>query len=286
MNIGFIGMGNMAQALCEGFLKSGSLQKDEIFAYAPHREKLLANAERIGFTAVESLSALAGVSDMLFVACKPYQIEAVLTEMGSSLAGKALISIAAGWKLADYELLLAKLSASAAADQCPCIDEDETTAPPPLPDQVRIQTIMPNTPAMVQEGVFLIEEENTLTAEEHSFLLSLLNPLGLVHELPGHLLGIGATVTGCSPAFVDLFIEAYADAAVKYGIPRAEAYQLIAQAVLGAARLQLQTGEHPGVLKDKVCSPAGTTIRGIQALEEKGLRAACMASVDAVMNHR
>lgn len=97
-------------------------------------------------------------------------------------------------------------------------------------------------------------------------------------------MGIGGTVTGCGPAFVDLFLEAYADAAVKYGMKRADAYRLISQMVLGSAKLQLATGEHPGVLKDNVCSPAGTTICGVTALEEQGFRNACIKSIEAIMN--
>ena len=97
-------------------------------------------------------------------------------------------------------------------------------------------------------------------------------------------MGIGGTVTGCGPAFVDLMIEAYSDAAVKYGMKRADAYRLISQMILGSAKLQLATGTHPGVLKDNVCSPAGTTICGVTALEENGFRNACIQSVDAIMN--
>ncbi|MBR6326447.1 MAG: pyrroline-5-carboxylate reductase [Lachnospiraceae bacterium] len=268
MKIGFIGMGNMAQALCAGFLSTGLVQEADVSAYAPHREKLLQNAEKLHFRPAESLTALAEGSDLLFVACKPYQIEDVLKEIGPALADKALVSIAAGWTLAKFKEALGRTGTSFKAD---C---------------VRVLAVMPNTPAMVKEGVFLLEEEHTLTQEEHDFVVRLLTPLGLVKEVPGKLLAIGSAVTGCLPAFVDLFIEAYADAAVKYGMSRADAYPLISQAVLGSAKLQLTTGEHPGSLKDKVCSPAGTTIRGVQALEQEGLRAACMASVDAVMNKR
>ncbi len=262
MKIGFIGMGNMAQALCEGFLKSGKIRGEEVFAYAPHRDKLEANAKRLGFVAAASADQAVRDTDLVFLACKPYQIEAVLSDLGSALSGRALVSIAAGWTLDRFTAFLSTLSDT---------------------ENVRVQCVMPNTPAMVSEGVFLIEQENTFTEAERELLLALLTPLGLTKELPSHLMGIGAAVTGCSPAFVDLFLEAYADAAVKYGIPRADAYPLIAQAVLGSAKLQQATGLHPGVLKDQVCSPAGTTIRGVQALEANGFRAACMASVDAVM---
>ena len=99
-------------------------------------------------------------------------------------------------------------------------------------------------------------------------------------------MGIGGAVTGCGPAFVDLFIEGYADAAVKYGVPRQTAYRLISQMILGSAKLQLETGEHPGVLKDNVCSPSGTTICGVASLEESGIRSACIKSIDAIMNKK
>ena len=142
---------------------------------------------------------------------------------------------------------------------------------------------MRNGPAMVGEGVFLFEKTNSLKPEERAQIWQLFENLGTVEELPDNLMGIGGAISGCGPAFVDLFIEAYADAAVKYGIPRATAYKLVSQTVLGSAKLQLQTGEHPAVLKDNVCSPAGSTIRGVTALEENGLRNACIKSIDSIM---
>ena len=255
--LGFIGMGNMAQALATGFIKSGSIEKADVFAYAPHQDKLQKNAQRIGFTPCTGLKELAEKCDTLVMACKPYQIEDVIAELQDVLPGKALVSIAAGWDFARYEKA--------------------------LPSGVRVQFIMPNTPAMVGEGVLLFEETNSLEAEERKEIWNLFSSVGLTVELPSSLMGIGGTVTGCGPAFVDLFLEAYADAAVKYGMKRADAYRLISQMVLGSAKLQLATGEHPGVLKDNVCSPAGTTIRGVTALEEQGFRNACIKSIDAIM---
>ena len=255
--LGFIGMGNMAQALAHGFIQSGSIAKEHVFAYAPHQDKLRKNSEAIGFTPCASLKELAKNCDTLVMACKPYQIEDVIAELKAELPGKALVSIAAGWGFARY----AKA----------------------VPDGVRVQFVMPNTPAMVGEGVLLFEETNSLLADERKAIWALFSAVGLTVELPSSLMGIGGTVTGCGPAFVDLFIEAYGDAAVKYGMKRADAYRLISQMVLGSAKLQLATGQHPGVLKDNVCSPAGTTIRGVAALEEHGLRNACIQSIDAIM---
>ena len=255
--LGFIGMGNMAQALAEGFIKAGAIDKAKVFAFAPNQAKLKKNSERIGFTPCATLTELVAAADTLVMACKPYQIESVLTELGNKLDGTALISIAAGWDYAKYQQHLKTAT--------------------------RLQFVMPNTPAMVGEGVLLFEETNSLDDGERAEIMQLFAAVGLVQELPSSLMGIGGTVTGCGPAFVDLMIEAYGDAAVKYGMKRADAYRLISQMILGSAKLQLATGEHPGVLKDNVCSPAGTTIRGVTALEENGFRNACVKSVEAIM---
>ncbi len=256
-SLGFIGMGNMAQALAQGFIASGALKGERVFAYAPHQEKLRANAERIGFQAVASLTELAAAADTLVMACKPYQIESVVAELGDALSGKALVSIAAGWDFARYESV--------------------------LPSDTRFQFVMPNTPAMVREGVLLFEEKTSFEKAERQELMDLFSTVGVVEVVPSRLMSAAGTVTGCGPAFVDLMIEAYADAAVKYGVPRAQAYALVAQMVKGSAALALETNEQPGVLKDAVCSPGGTTIRGVCSLEEDGFRAACIHSIDAIL---
>ena len=263
-NIGFIGMGNMAQAIAGGFIKSGRIKSENIFAYAPNQEKLRANAAKIGFKAESSIEGMISKCDTVIVACKPYQIKDVLGEKGSkvrrALKGKALVSVAAGWVHSTFHEILG--------------------------NDVRIQCIMPNTPALVGEGVMLFEKETSLTAEELTQLKELFSALGIVEELPTNLMGIGGAISGCGPAFMDLVMEAYADAAVKYGIQRPTAYRLVAQTMLGSAKLQQITGEHPGVLKDAVCSPNGTTIRGVDTLEKKGLRGACISSIDTIMDFK
>ena len=229
--LGFIGMGNMAGAIAAGILQKGLMKKEEVFAYAPHYEKLEANAEKIGFVPCKDLKGLTAKADTLVMACKPYQIEGVLSEIKEELKGKALISIAAGWNYDKYEKYL-----------------DKST---------RLQFIMPNTPAMVGEGVLLFEEKNSLLPEEREEIKKLFEALG---------------------------IEALGDAGVKYGVPRKQAYEMVSQMILGSAKLQLETGEHPGVLKDNVCSPAGTTICGVDALEHAGIRAGFIDAIDAIMN--
>lgn len=255
-SIGFIGMGNMAKAIALGWVEKNVVEKSQLFAFAPTREKLLNNAKEIGFTPADSVEELVQKSDMIIMACKPYQIESVLEKVGAYMSGKTLISIAAGWNFDKFNSLL---------------------------ENVQIQCIMPNTPAMVGEGVFLFEDQNSLAPQDLSDLKNMFSSLGVVVELPTRLMGIGMSISGCGPAFMDLMMEAYADAAVKYGIQRPLAYKMIAQTMLGSAKLQLETGKHPGVLKDEVCSPNGTTIRGVTALEEYGFRNACIQSVDAIM---
>lgn len=260
-NIGFIGMGNMAQALAVGFINSKKIDAERIFAFAPDQEKLIANSKKIGFKPVSSVKELCASSDTLFMACKPYQIESVLSEIKELLEGKTIVSVAAGWDFEKYRPFLEGVN-------------------------VRLQFVMPNTPAMVGCGLFLFEKTNSLFEQERSELISLFECLGMVTELPSNLMGIGGAVTGCGPAFVDLMIEAYADAAVKYGVPRSDAYKMTAKMVEGSAKLCLESKKHPGELKDAVCSPAGTTIRGVCKLEEKGFRSACISSIDEIMNFK
>ena len=257
MKLGLIGMGNMASALAKGFLASGKVSGKDLAAFDPVAEKLAAMAAELGFTALGSEKEVAEWADIVVIACKPYHVESAVAAMGKSVEGKALLSIALGWDHARYQKI--------------------------LPAGTRVQFVMPNTPAMVGEGMFLFEETNTLTADELAFAKDLFAAIGEVEVLPSALMGIGGALSGCGPAFVDLMIEAFADAGVLYGLPRDKAMKLVAQTVKGSAKLQLETGLHPGVLKDMVCSPGGSTIRGVAGLEHNGFRSACIAAVEAIM---
>ncbi|MBP3410287.1 MAG: pyrroline-5-carboxylate reductase [Clostridia bacterium] len=258
--LGFIGLGNMGRAIASGLITGGAIAGNDVYGYAPTWDKLCAYAQETGIHACKSALEVVGNSDTILIAVKPYVIEGVLAEIKDALKGKALISVALGY---DY----ARLSSL-------------------LDDSTRIQFIMPNTPAMVGSGVMLFEKTNSLEAEEHEQLLKLFATLGLVEELPSHLMGIGGAVSGCGPAFCALVIEALADAGVKYGLPRATAYRLASKTLSGTGDMQLKTGSHPGVIKDGVCSPGGTTIRGVEALERAGLRAAMLDAVQAVMEKK
>lgn len=258
--IGFVGMGNMALAIAGGFINSGKVAKENIMAFAPNQEKLKTNAAKVGFIPCADIKKMVVDCGTIIFACKPYQIADVISQIKNELKGKALISVAAGWVHQTFADLLGT--------------------------ETRIQCIMPNTPALVGEGVMLFEKTNSLKADELAEIKNLFESLGIVEELPTNLMGIGGAVSGCGPAFVDLMMEAYADAAVKYGIARSTAYRLVSQTLVGSAKLQQKTGDHPGVLKDAVCSPNGTTIRGVAALERNGFRNACIASIDEIMNFK
>lgn len=257
MKIGFIGMGNMAFAIASGIIKNELMNKNDIYAYAPHYDKLKNNAERLGFVPCRDLNEMIRKVDMAVMACKPYQIEDVLSKIREDLKEKALISIAAGWDFDKYASFV-----------------DSST---------RVQFIMPNTPVMVGSGVLMFEEKNSLTDSELKEIARIFSALGMVITLPGHLMNIGSAIAGCGPAFVDLIIEALGDAGVKYGLSRTTAYALASKMIEGSAKLQSETGKHPGILKDNVCSPAGTTILGVDALEHAGVRAAFLDAVDAIM---
>ena len=256
-DIGFIGMGNMAQALVSGFKAAGQMGEGRIYAYAPNQKKLENNCRRLGMESCSSLKEVSQKSDMIFMACKPYQIEDVLKELGDEICGKAVVSVAAGWNYQRYRSA--------------------------LPADARIQFIMPNTPAAVGEGVFLAEEENDLMEEERNFLFELLTAVGMVKELPSRLMDAAMAISGCGPAFMDMIIEALGDAGVKNGLQRKDAYELACFTMIGSARLKMETGLHPGELKDNVCSPAGTTIKGVASLEESGIRYAFIKAIDEVL---
>lgn len=255
--IGFIGMGNMAQAMVEGFINSGMVDSCDIFGFAPNREKLAASCSRLHISPCCSTEELVDKSDTLFMACKPYQIDDVIGKIKDKLDGKSILSVAAGWDFKRYKEV--------------------------LPDGVRVQCIMPNTPVAVSKGVLLVEEENDWEDDERKQLLDLLNGVGKVVELPNRLMTAGMAISGCGPAFMDMVIEALGDAAVKNGIQRKQAYEIACQTMVGSAELMMSTGMHPGQLKDNVCSPGGTTIKGVASLEESGIRYAFIKAVDEIV---
>lgn len=253
--IGFIGFGNMATAMADGWIASGAVPAGNLYACAGRYEALVPRCEARGMHALAGAAEVVDAVDVVVVAIKPYMIESVLPPLAGTLASKAILSVAAGWGCERYEELLAGTH--------------------------HLSTV-PNTPVSINEGVIACEKEHTLDDAEAELVHGLLDLLGSVVEVESRLLSVAGTVGGCSPAFIAMVIEALGDAAVKHGIPRATAYQMVSQMVAGTAKLQLATGAHPGAMKDAVCSPGGTTIRGVAELEAAGMRSAFIRAIDAI----
>lgn len=252
---GFIGMGNMGYAIVKGLLNKYPAEK--ITFSARNREKMEDVSARCGICFQESNRLCAEQSKYIILAVKPQQFDKVLADIRDVITHEQIvISIAPGITIDDLDHRIGK----------PC----------------RIVRAMPNTPALVGEGMTgVCRNEKLFTGEEQETIHSFFTSFGKVVYVEEKLIDAVVCASGSSPAYVYMFIEALADSAVKYGLPRADAYELAAQTVLGSARMVLETGEHPGLLKDKVCSPAGTTIAGVSALEEYGFRNAVIKASDA-----
>lgn len=248
-NITFIGGGNMAGAIIRGLLASGLAEAGQITATAKSEQTCRSLAERYHIHTTQDNRAAASTADLLFLAVKPGLFPQVIAEIKNSVKSDALIiSIAAGQSIAAIEDLFA--------------------AP------IKLIRAMPNTPALVGEAMSALCANSQVTKSELAQAVSIFESFGKCRVIEESMMDAVIGVSGSSPAYVFLFLEAMADAAVADGIPRAAAYEFAAQSVLGAAKMMLETGLHPGVLKDQVCSPGGTTIEAVAVLEREGLRSA------------
>lgn len=255
MKLGMVGAGNMGSAILRGTLQAGTLASD-LMVYDANQEKMGSMAKELGIAAAASARDLTSQCDLIFLAVKPDVIGSVIREIAPLADGKVLVSMAAGWSLG----LLEKQGGGV-----------------PL----KLVRIMPNTPAMVNEAMTAVCANSLVKAEELDQVVQIMGGIGKVERVSEKLMDAVGGVSGASPAYVYLFIEAMADGAVLLGMPRQQAYTFAAQAVLGAAKMALETGMHPGALKDMVCSPGGSTIEGVRVLEEQGMRSAVMGAVIA-----
>ena len=253
--VGFIGCGNMASAIIGGFIQHAGIACTDIIASDAFPTALARAKEKLGIDTTSSNTEVSKQSDVLFLSVKPQYYESVIAEIKDTLTDKQIVVTIAPGKT------LAWLSER-------------------LGSQIKIVRTMPNTPALVGEGITGVCKNDLVTAEEFTYILKLLGSFGLAEEVPESLMNAVVSVSGSSPAYVFLFIEAMADAAVADGMPRAQAYKFAAQAVLGSAKMVLETGKHPGELKDMVCSPAGTTIEAVKVLEKRGFRSAVMEAME------
>lgn len=254
--IGFIGSGNMGQAMIGGIVKAGLVNPDRIIVCDPDKKKLESMERSYGIRTVSVAKELAAESDLIILAVKPDIYPIVMKEIAGSVKKSALIvTIAPGRSLSEVEGILGA-------------------------DVKAIRT-MPNTPAMVNEGMTALCPNANVTAKELAEVQAIFESFGKAEVVPEKLMDAVVGISGSSPAYVFMFIEALADAGVRGGIPRDKAYRFAAQSVLGAAKMVLETGKHPGELKDMVCSPGGTTIVAVSVLEEEGMRASVMKAVEA-----
>jgi len=257
LKLGFIGAGNMGSAILRGVIAANYLSADDMAICDLSARKLEELSDEFpGLTCTESDVELAEMCDMIVLAVKPFFMSEVIDHIRDELNGKAVISIAAGWTV---EQLMDKLEGSGAT----CL------------------RVMPNTPAMVGEGMTALCEDTTFSQEDFEFAKGIFDAVGRTVVVPERLFDGVIAISGSSPAYVFMMIEAMADAGVREGLPRAMAYEMAAQTLLGSALMVLQTGAHPGALKDAVCSPAGTTIEAVEELERKGFRAAIMDAMKA-----
>lgn len=257
--IGLIGAGQMATALSQGFVRAKLVTPENLLGADPVAEARERFVQATGGRAIEENAEVVVQADVIILAVKPGQMAAVADEIKSQITPeKLVISIAAGIRLTELAQNLGH--------------------------DVRVIRVMPNTPCLVGQGACGFSLGAKATEEDARLVEQLLGAVGVAYRVDEKLLDAVTGLSGSGPAFVYMVIEALSDGGVRMGLPRSIATTLAAQTVRGAAEMVLETREHTGVLKDRVCSPGGTTIAGVQALESAGLRAALISAVEAAAN--
>ena len=254
-NVALIGAGQMAEALIGGILVSQPTAAQHVFATDPVPQRRDHMKSRFGIRVGEDNREAVAWAQVVILAVKPQVIDAVVAGFAEILSGRLVISIAAGVPISRLTAL--------------------------LPSGVSIVRVMPNAPALVRAGMSAIAFGSGVKSDEQNYARALFEAIGRVVVVEEHLMDAVTGLSGSGPAYVFLAIEALADGGVKAGLPRAVAEQLAVHTVLGAARMVLETGQHPGQLKDMVASPGGTTIAGLHELERGRLRACLIAAVEA-----
>ncbi|MCR5735870.1 MAG: pyrroline-5-carboxylate reductase [Lachnospiraceae bacterium] len=256
MKIGFIGLGNMGSAMIGGIIKKGTVNSSDITGAEQSKERCRLISEKYGIKTTVSNKEAAENADFLVLSVKPQVYEEVIDDIKDTVNDKTvIISIAPGKTI---EWITSRFGRS-----------------------LKIVRCMPNTPALVLEGCTGVVRGDGVTDEEFEEVKNILNSFGKATQVSESQIDAVVAISGSSPAYVFMMIEAMADAAVREGLPRDKAYEMAAQAVYGSAKMVLETGKHPGELKDMVCSPAGTTIEAVKVLENMGFRASLMEAMKA-----
>lgn len=252
--IGFIGGGNMAKAIIGGIVNSGLVLPNKILVSNPTIDKLKDLEDRYKIRITTNNVKVAETSDILFLSVKPNKYSEVIEEIKDKVKeDTVVVTIAAGKDIEGIQREFGK--------------------------KVKVLRAMPNTPALVGEGMTALMPSRQITEEEFIQVKYIFESFGKTELIDESLIHAFTAISGSSPAYVFMFIEALADGGVLQGMPRDKAYKFAAQAILGSAKMVLETGIHPGQLKDMVCSPAGTTIEAVEALEETGFRYSIMSAV-------
>ena len=253
--IGFIGAGNMASAMIGGIVKSKLVDAKNIIASDLNETSLENIKNKCGINTTKDSKEVVKNSDIVIVAVKPNVYDIVLNEVKELIDNKKIIvTIAAGKTINSVENVIGK-------------------------DKKIIRT-MPNTPALVNEGMSALCKNENITDEELKLVQEIFSSFGKAEVVSEYLIDAVIGASGSSPAYVFMFIEAMADAVVAAGMPRNQAYTFVSQAVMGSAKMVLETGKHPGELKDMVCSPGGTTIEAVKTLEAEGFRNSVIKAID------
>ena len=256
-SFGFIGCGNMGRAMLAGALKAGLTTPDRVAVHTNTPAHQQALAEEYGVAVSEANRALAKESEIIVLAVKPNIYNQVLLDIRGVLEpGQIVVAIAPAYSIASIAALLDNPG-------------------------VRIARAMPNTPAQIGQGMAGLCFSENMLEEERAAVTRFFESFGKVAIVREDVMHAVGSVSGSSPAFVYMVIEAMAEGAIKLGIPAKDAYTFAAQSVLGAAALVLESGEHPAVLRDAVCSAGGTTIAGVAVLEKQGMKAALIDAMDA-----
>ncbi|MEC2554631.1 pyrroline-5-carboxylate reductase [Bacillus tropicus] len=260
--IGFIGCGNMGIAMIGGMIKKNIVSPDQIICSDLNVSNLKNASNEYGITITTNNNEVANSADILILSIKPDLYSSVINQIKDQIKDQIkndviVVTIATGKSIKSTENEFGR--------------------------KLKVVRVMPNTPALVGEGMSALCFNEMVTEKDIKEVLNIFNIFGQTEVVNEKLMDVVTSISGSSPAYVYMFIEAMADVAVLGGMPRKQAYKFAAQAVLGSAKMVLETGIHPGELKDMVCSPGGTTIEAVVTLEEKGLRTAIISAMKRCM---
>lgn len=256
MKLGFIGCGNMAQAMMNGIIDAKLVNSNEVIASDAFQPCLDDAKDKLGINITSDNKEVASTAEMVVLSIKPQFYETVIKEIAPVIKENTIIiTIAPGQSLEKIKGMFGK--------------------------EVKVVRTMPNTPAMVGEGMTALCANSQIDDKEKEEVKKMIGGFSKAEYVPEYMMDSVVAVSGSSPAYVFMFIEALADGAVLLGMSRKEAYTFAAQTVMGSAKMVLETGMHPAELKDMVCSPAGTTIEAVKTLEEEGFRNAVIKAMVA-----